>query len=82
LSFVKVYIHARLSPADRQALDKLKAATGRSESELVREGVRLAAEQLARRPSARDLAGTSVGRFTTGPKDLSADRKHLDGFGE
>ena len=79
---VKTYIHARLSREERGELEKLKAATGQSESQIVRLGVRLAAEELAGRPSARDLAGTSVGRFTGGPKDLSGHRKHLDGFGE
>ncbi|HEX5217375.1 MAG TPA: hypothetical protein VFV98_18065 [Vicinamibacterales bacterium] len=79
---MKAYIHARLSRGDRAELERLKAATGQSESELVRLGVRLAAEQLAGRPSARDLAGKSVGRFTGGPRDLSSHRKHLDGFGE
>jgi hypothetical protein len=78
---VKTYIHARLSREDRVALEKLKVATGRSESELVRLGVRLAAEQLERRPSALDLAGKSAGRFSGGPRDLSTNPKHLDGFG-
>jgi hypothetical protein len=27
------------------------------------------------------LAGRSVGRFKKGPKDLSSNRKHLEGFG-
>jgi hypothetical protein len=79
---VKAYIHARLSREDRAALEKLKSATGRSESDLVRLGVRLAAEKLTRQPSARDRAGSSVGRFTRGPRDLSTNKKHLDGFGE
>lgn len=79
---MKAYVHARLSREDRAALEKLKAATGRSESELVRLGVRLAAEELAARPSAKDLAGKSVGRFAGGPPDLSSNRKHFDGFGE
>ena len=78
---VKTYVHARLSREERAALDKLKAATGRSESDLVRLGVRLAAEELAGRPSARDLAGASVGRFARGPEDLSTNKTHLDGFG-
>jgi hypothetical protein len=79
---MKAYIHARLSRADRARLEKLKAATGRSESDLLRYGVRLAAEVLQGRPSAADLAGSSVGRFTKGPSDLSVGRRHLDGFGE
>lgn len=79
---MKTYVHARLSKADRAALEALKAATGRSESELVREGVRLAARALAPAKTASDLAGSSVGRFGTGPADLSVNRRHLDGFGE
>ena len=78
---VKTYIHARLTREDRATLEKLKAATGHSESEVVRLGVRLAAEQLGQRPSAGDLAGESAGRFTGGPRDLSRNRKHLAGFG-
>jgi hypothetical protein len=79
---VKTYIHARLSREDRSVLERLKAATGRTESDLLRLGVRLAARELAGHPTARDLAGTSVGRFGGGPKDLSRNRRHLDGFGE
>ena len=79
---VKTYIHARLSKADRAVLEELKSATGHSESELVRRGLKLVSEQLARKPSALDAAGESVGKFTHGPSDLSTDRKHLEGFGE
>ena len=79
---VKTYVHARLTREDRIRLDELKATTGRSESELVRFGVKLAAEALAPARSAGDLAGESVGRFSTGPADLSVNRAHLDGFGE
>lgn len=79
---VKTYVHARLSPADRAALEELKAATGKSESDLIRLGVRLATEALVPPRSANDLAGESVGRFSGGPNDLSRNRAHLDGFGE
>jgi len=79
---MKTYVHARLNREDRAALDGLKAATGRSESDLIRLGVKLAAQALGTRPTARDLAGASVGKFDGGATDLSATRKHLDGFGE
>lgn len=78
---MKTYVHARLSRRDRDALEKLKAATGLSESELVRLGVRLAAEQMAERPSALTLAGSSAGRFSGGPADLSVNPEHLEEFG-
>ena len=78
---MKAYIHARLTREDSGTLNELKRVTGQSESQLVRRGLRLMREQLAQRPSALDLAGTSVGRYRTGPKDLSTNTKHLDGFG-
>jgi hypothetical protein len=78
---MKTYVHARLSREEREALDKLKAATGRSESDLVRLGVRLAAEGLGAARTARDVAGDSVGRFANGPRDLSTNGRHLEGFG-
>jgi hypothetical protein len=79
---MKAYIHARLAQADRAVLDELKQATGSSESELVRRGLQLVAAVELRRRSALELAGASVGRFKNGPRDLSRNRKHLEGFGE
>jgi hypothetical protein len=81
-SSMKAYIHARLGNEDRAALEELKAKTGQTESEIVRRGLQLVAQEERRRRSALDLAGASVGRFKTGPRDLSTNRKHLDGFGE
>ena len=78
---MKAYIHARLAQADRAVLDELKQATGRSDSELVRRGLQLVAAVELRRRSALELAGASVGRFKKGPRDLSSNRKHLEGFG-
>lgn len=78
---MKAYIHARLSPADRAALEKLRRDTGASDSELVRRGLHLVAAEHRRRRSALDLAGKRVGRFRNGPRDLSTNRRHLDGFG-
>jgi hypothetical protein len=78
---VKPYVHARLDPAERADLDRLKRRTGRSESQLVREGLRLVAEQAGEGRSALDLAGPLTGRFRKGPHDLSTNPAHLDGFG-
>jgi hypothetical protein len=78
---MKAYIHARLGNEERAALEELKRSTGQSESEIVRRGLQLVAQENRRR-SALDLAGRSVGRFKRGPRDLSSNRKHLDGFGE
>jgi hypothetical protein len=79
---MKTYIHARLGDEDRAALEELKASTGQTESEIVRRGLQLMAQEERRRQSALDLAGASVGRFKKGPRDLSTNRKHLEGFGE
>ena len=78
---VKSYVHARLSREERETLDRLKAATGQSESDLVRLGVRLAAEELGAGRTALDLAGDSAGRFPNGAPDLSTNPTHLEGFG-
>jgi len=82
IRWVKTYVHARLGAKDREVLDELKRATGRSESEIVREGLRLVAKTTPAGQSALQIAGRSVGRFKKGPKDLSTRRDHLDGFGE
>ena len=79
---MKQYIHARLSPEDRAVLDELKQSTGCTESDIVRRGLQLVAQETGKRPSALDLAARSVGRFKKGPRDLSTDKKHLEGFGE
>ncbi|MGH9348830.1 MAG: hypothetical protein ACRD26_16355 [Vicinamibacterales bacterium] len=79
---MKAYIHARLGDKDRAALEELKAKTGQTESEIVRRGLQLVAQEERRRRSALNLAGASVGRFKKGPRDLSTNRKHFEGFGE
>lgn len=79
---MKVYIHARLGKEDRAALEALKETTGQTESEIVRRGLQLVAQEERRRRSALELAGHSVGRFKKGPRDLSTNRKHLEGLGE
>lgn len=78
---MKAYIHARLGEEERAALEELKLSTGQTESEIVRRALRLVAAEERRRRSALQLAGRSVGRFKKGPRDLSTNRKHLEGFG-
>jgi hypothetical protein len=79
---MKGYVHARLGPGDRAVLEELKASTGCSDSQIVRRGLQLVAAEERRRQSALELAGRSVGRFKKGPRDLSTNRRHLEGFGE
>ena len=79
---MKTYLHARLAEADGALLEEVKAATGETDSEIIRRGLRLVAQEERRRRSALDLAGASVGRFKNGPRDLSTNPEHLEGFGE
>jgi hypothetical protein len=79
---MKTYIHARLTREDRAILEDLRKMTGCSESELVRRGLRLTFKELGRKRSALELAGSSVGKFKNGPRDLATNQKHLEGFGK
>ena len=79
---MKTYVHARLGKVDRTVLEDLKARTGRSDSELVRRGLHLVAQEERQRQSALELAGPSGGKFKKGRRDLSTNRKHLDAFGK
>ena len=79
---MKKYVHARLTPEERARLEELKKATGETESSLVKKGLRLVHEhELRARRSALDVAGRLVGTYRGGPRDLSANQKHLDDFG-
>jgi predicted DNA-binding protein len=79
---MKATIHIRLEREDRVMLEKLKQTTGRTESEIIRRGLQLVADEYGQRRSALDLAGRSAGRFKKGSKLLSTNRKQLDGFGD
>ena len=81
MAAMKAYIHARLTKADRALLEHMKKLTGHSESELLRTGLRLAHKELSRKRSALELDGSSAGKFKKGPRDLAANKKHLEGFG-
>ena len=78
---MKTYVHARLTSVEWAALKELKARTGSSDSDLVRRGLQLVAQEERGRRSALDLAGASVGRFKRGPGDISTSRRHLEDFG-
>jgi hypothetical protein len=79
---MKRYIHARLDPAARAALDALKRKTGRRESDLVRRGLQLVEKELRGQVSALDLAHRSAGKFRGGPRDLTTNPGHLDRYGK
>lgn len=78
---MKTVVHARLTSEDAALLADLKKATGQSDSELIRRGLRLVQKDLGGSRSALDAAGRSAGRFSGGPRDLSTQLEHLEGFG-
>jgi hypothetical protein len=79
---MKTYVHAHLGKANREVLEELKSRTRQSESELVRRGIHLVAQEERQRRSVLQLAGTSVGKFKKGPRNLTTNREHLEGFGK
>jgi Arc/MetJ-type ribon-helix-helix transcriptional regulator len=72
-------VQARLDEETQKALDGLVRNLGMSQSEVIREGIRLMEKQHAR-PKHRRIIG--VGQFETGIPDLSTNSKHMEGFGE
>jgi len=79
---MKTSAHTRLSREESAILEELKKSTGQSESDLLQLGLRLVFKEALPVRSAREVAGKSAGKLRKGPKDLSANRKHLEGFGE
>lgn len=80
---MKNYVHARLGPEERKILRELKKKTGETESNLVKTGLRLVYQkEVQTRKSLLELAGDSVGKFSSPYTDLSTNPKHMEGFGE
>ena len=79
---MKSYVHARLNKEEQALFERLKALTGASESDLIRRGLKVLLDQQAPSRSALELAGSSAGKFRKGPRDLSTNKRHLEGFGE
>lgn len=70
--------HIRLDPPSEAILERLTRTTGRSLSELVREGLRLVD---AATPSASTPEIVGLGAFESGIPDLGSDKAYLRGFG-
>ena len=80
---MKNYIHARLGEEDQKILKELKKVTGKADSSLVKEGLRLIySEKIKKAKSAFDLVADSAGKFSGGPSDLSTHKKYLQGYGK
>jgi hypothetical protein len=72
-------VQARLDAETQEALRGLVRNLGISQSEVIREGIRLM-EMRHTKPKHRKIIG--VGQFDTGIPDLSTNPKHMEGFGK
>ena len=70
--------HVRLDDVGEAILDRLTRETGKSPSEIVREGLRLVA---AATPTPGTPAIVGLGAFESGTADLGSNKAHLRGFG-
>lgn len=70
--------HIRLDDQHDGILERLTRQTGRTPSDLVREGLRLVA---AANPPAETPAIVGLGEFDSGIEDLGSNEQHLSGFG-
>jgi hypothetical protein len=70
-------IHARLDPETERMLRRLQRHFGWSDSQVVREGIKVLNGLTAR--GRRRVVG--LGRFSSGIPDLGSNKTHLKGFG-
>ena len=70
--------HIRLDEQSEHILDRLTRETGRTPSDLVREGLRLVA---AATPSGGTPDVVGLGAFESPVSDLGSNKQHLRGFG-
>jgi hypothetical protein len=75
-------ISIRLPKKLEQGFQRLVKATGKSESEVVRDALEDYCRRHGGEPSCYDLAASAgVVGCGTGPADLSTNHQHMEGFG-
>ena len=74
-------LSVKLSEPLAQWIEQRSKELNRTQSEVVREALERERSGRGRAPSCRDLLGDLDG-FFDGPKDLSTNPKHLEGFGK
>ena len=77
-NFMGTTVQARLDDEIQADLEDLAKRLGVSQSEVVREGIRLMKQKHEPQPR-RKLIG--VGMFSSGLTDLSTNPKYMEGFG-
>jgi len=76
---MKTSVQARLDEETQEKLRGLVRSLGISQSEVIREGIRLMEKQHAK-PKHRKIIG--VGEFDSGITDLGSNKAHLEGYGQ
>jgi hypothetical protein len=71
-------IQARIDKQTAKTLAKLRRRTGMTDSELIREGLRLLADTKAAAPRKKIIG---LGKFSSGIPDLATNKKYMVGFG-
>jgi len=71
-------VHARLDDGSERTLARLRRATGLSDSEILRRGLR-AFDVMQGGRGRRRIIG--LGAFASGKPDLGSNKGHLNGFG-
>jgi hypothetical protein len=72
---------ARLDERSEEELAKLAKTLGKTESEIVRDGIHLMATTYSMK-SLKKSQFFGMGEFTSGLKDLASNKKHLGSFGK
>lgn len=72
-------VQARLDAASERELNRLVRDLGWTQSQILREGIRLVSEQRRGKPRRRIVG---LGQFASGVDDLGSNKKHLRGFGQ
>jgi hypothetical protein len=71
-------VHARIDEETAKMLKELQCRLGWSDSQVVREGIKVLNGLLGRGPAGRIIG---LGRFRSGIPDLGSNKNHLKGFG-
>ena len=71
-------VQARLDSETRKLLTSLTSEMGLTQSDVLREGIRLLAASV---PAVRRRRIVGIGKYETGITDLGSNKKHLKDFG-
>jgi hypothetical protein len=71
-------VHARLDKETERMLRELERRTGKSHSDLIRQGIKALSGLLG---TGRNRTVVGLGRFRSGKSDLGSNKAHLKGFG-